>query len=74
MRNRLIDAIGGEAEARAWLKQERNVDPDLLVRDVKPARDVARWLEFLDALDRKTMFSERLTLDGLVSVWHPALR
>ncbi len=74
VRNRLIDAIGGEAEAKTWLNQERNIDSGLRVRDVKPARDVGRWLDFLDALDRKTMFSERLTLDGLVSVWHPALR
>ncbi len=74
VRNRLIDAIGGEAEAKAWLNQERNIDLGLRVRDVKPARKIDRWLDFLDALDRKTMFSERLTLDGLVSVWHPALR
>ncbi len=74
VRNRLIDAIGGEAEAKAWLNQERDIDPGLRVRDVKPARKIDRWFDFLDALDRKTMFSERLTLDGLVSVWHPALR
>ena len=74
VRNRLIDAIGGEAEAKAWLSQERNIEPGLGVRDVKPASKVDRWFGFLDALDRKTMFSERLTLDGLVSVWHPALR
>ena len=74
VRNRLIDAIGGEAEAKAWLNQERNIDLGLRVRDVKPARKIDRWFDFLDALDRKTMFSERLTLDGLVSVWHPALR
>ena len=74
VRNRLIDAIGGEAEAKGWLNKERNIDPGLLVRDVKPARKIDQWFDFLDALDRKTMFSERLTLDGLVSVWHPALR
>lgn len=71
VKNRLIDDIGGEAEARVWLKEERNVDSSLRVRDVKLARDVDRWLDLLDALDRKTMFAERLTLDGLVSVWHP---
>ena len=69
-----IDAIGGEAEARAWLSDEKKIDPGLRVRDMKPTRKVDQWFEFLDALDRKTMFSERLTLDGLVSVWHPALR
>lgn len=74
VRNRLIDAIGGEAEAKTWLSQERDIDLGLRVRDVKPARKIDRWFDFLDALDRKTMFSERLTLDGLVSVWHPALR
>ena len=74
VRNRLIDAIGGEAEAKAWLNQERNIDLGLRVRDVKPARKIDRWFDFLDALERKTMVSERLTLDGLVSVWHPALR
>ena len=74
VKNRLIDDIGGEAEARVWLKEERNVDSSLRVRDVKLARNVDRWLDFLDALDRKTMFSERLTLDGLVSVWHPTPR
>ena len=73
VRNRLIDAIGGEVEAKAWLNKERNVDPGLRVRDVKPASTVGLWFDFLDALDRKTMFSERLTLDGLLSVWHPAL-
>jgi protease-4 len=74
VRNRLIDAIGGEAEAKDWLIEERNIDPGLRVRAVKPARRVDRWFDFLDALDRKAAFSERLTLDGLVSVWHPALR
>ncbi len=74
VRNRLIDAIGGEAEAKTWLNQERNIDLGLRVRDVKPAGKIDQWFDFLDALDRKTMFSERLTLDGLVSVWHPALR
>lgn len=74
VRNRLIDAIGGEAEAKAWLNEERDIDRGLRVRDVKPTGRVGQWFDFLDALDRKTMFSERLTLDGLVSVWHPVLR
>ena len=73
VRNRLIDAIGGEVEAKAWLNKERNVDSGLRVRDVKPASRIGQWFDFLDALGRKTMFSERLTLDGLLSVWHPAL-
>jgi len=73
VRNRLIDAIGGEAEAKVWLNKERNVDLGLRVRDMKLASKIDLWFDFLDALRRKTMFSERLTLDGLLSVWHPGL-
>ena len=74
VKNGLIDGIGGEAEAKTWLQEEKNIAPDLDVREIKPRREVERWFDLLDTLHRKTMFSERLTLDGLVSVWHPALR
>ena len=73
VRNRLIDAIGGEAEAKAWLNKEQNINLELRIQDVKPASKIGIWFDFLGALGRKTMFSERLTLDGLLSVWHPAL-
>lgn len=74
VRNRLIDAIGGEPEALRWLHAEKKVAPGLEVRDVRIHRDVEAWFERLTGLARKTVFSERLTLDGLVSVWHPQLR
>ena len=35
----LIDAIGGEAEARAWLTEMRGVPSDAPVRDVEPNRE-----------------------------------
>lgn len=72
--NGLVDTIGGEAEALRWLKVERGIDSALPVRDVKVRRGVADWLENLESLVRKTTFSERLTLDGLISLWHPDLR
>jgi protease-4 len=71
---RLVDAIGGEAEALAWLKAEKGIDIGLPVRDVKVRREVADWLEYLGSLARKATFSERLTLDGLISLWHPDIR
>jgi hypothetical protein len=37
-------------------------------------RDVDNLFERLDSLARKTILSERLTLDGLISVWHPLPR
>jgi len=72
--NRLIDAIGGEPEALQWLRTEKKVDPGLDVRDVRIHRDVEAWFDRLTGLARKTVLSERLTLDGLVSVWHPQLQ
>ena len=71
--NGLVDAIGGEREGRDWLEKERKIAADLPVRDVKSRPDVENWLDYASSLIQKTTFSERLTLDGLVSVWHPRL-
>jgi len=70
----LIDAIGGEREARQWLTEKKGLDADLPVRKLTIKRDVRDWFQHLSSLARKTVISERLTLDGLVSVWHPQLR
>lgn len=72
--NGLIDQIGGEKEAIAWLESEKGVPADLSIRRVKVDRDVDDLFDRLDSLARKTILSERLTLDGLISVWHPQLR
>ena len=45
----------------------------LPVRDVKWDRGLSSWADRLDTLARKTVFSERLTLDGLVALWHPSV-
>ena len=67
----LIDEIGGEKEAVAWLAAEKGLPADLKVREIRLKRDVGDLIDRLDGLARKTILSERLTLDGLVSVWHP---
>lgn len=72
--NGLVDAIGGESEALEWLRTEKKIDPGLSVRDVQIHRDVEAWFDRLTGLGLKTFLSERLTLDGLVSVWHPRLK
>ena len=71
LKNGLIDAIGGEDEALKWLTEKKGVDPRLPVRRLRIHREVEDWLSQVATLARKTVFSERLTLDGLVSVWHP---
>ena len=70
----LIDEIGGERDAIRWLQAERGIPEGLDVRDVRLHRDVENLIDRLTGLARKTILSERLTLDGLVSVWHPELR
>lgn len=69
--NGLIDAIGGEAEARDWLAAKRDVPKNLPVRDVIIDYPAENWLASARVLSQKMLFPERLTLDGLISLWHP---
>ena len=72
----LVDAIGGEAEARAWLAAEKAIPESLPVEDVEPDGLVQRALAgafspFLDGA-MKSLLSQGLRLDGAWSVWQPA--
>ncbi|MSP83781.1 MAG: signal peptide peptidase SppA [Alphaproteobacteria bacterium] len=69
--NGLVDAIGGEAEARDWLAVERDIDADLPTIDVTWGEDSEGWLKDALGLFGKTLLLETLTLDGLTAVWHP---
>ena len=69
--NGLIDAIGGEAEARGWLMAEKGIADTLPIRDIEIGEPSDKWLPDVRGLYKNMLFSERLTLDGLVSVWHP---
>jgi protease IV len=71
--NGLIDAIGGEREARAWLKAERNVSDALPIAVMEVHRDRGFLASLFDDFFGKTLLSERLRLDGLISLWHPEL-
>jgi protease-4 len=70
--DRLVDAIGGETEALDWLARERSVARNLPVRDIGNEGELERLFGDLSSLARKVVFSERLSLDGLISVWHPS--
>lgn len=69
---KLVDAVGGEAEARAWLEQN-GVVPGLPVREVAPEHD-EEWLALLAGSAKKALYPESLVLDGGVSVWHPGFK
>jgi len=74
LKNGLIDAIGGERQAKSWLNKEKTLSKTLPVRDIRIRREVEDWLDYASAIVQKTSLSDRLTLDGLVSVWHPQLK
>jgi protease-4 len=82
---KLVDRIGSERDAIAWLEQEKGVSKDLPVRDWKPRSDTdfsvfamaaasADLMGFegaADALRRAAANARTAQLDGLLAVWHP---
>jgi protease-4 len=82
VRNGLVDEVGGEDEAVQWLAKTRNVNPRLPVETWEPTRPddglspfgahaaAGVLAETVEVLAGKTLQTKRLTLDGLVSVWH----
>jgi protease-4 len=87
---KLIDELGDERAALAWLAKEKSVDAKLPVRDYDLHSNFgdlpflhAAAVATLDAvglnslaqrLDASGAFAamERLNLDGLLALWHPA--
>jgi protease-4 len=69
----LVDAIGDEHAARAWLAETRNVPTALPVDDVTTkglaARMFAGSLSNLFGMAWKSVFSQGLMLDGAWAVW-----
>ena len=72
--NGLIDEIGGENEALRWLSVAHGVSPQLPIRDIDTDEEKELFRKVVGGWAGKTLFSERLTLDGVISVWHPDLR
>lgn len=85
LKNKLIDELGGEREAKAWL-ESKGVDGTLEVVEWKKSPSTASLffgsslvesLARLVGLDRshadllREIGAERLFLDGLLSVWQP---
>lgn len=70
--NGLVDEIGGEPEALAWLDSQRGVSPKLPLHDleVDKREDI---VERLVSSVGGAVLPRRLALDGLLAVWHPGL-
>lgn len=71
---KLIDAIGGEAEAITWLETDKSIAADLPVVDYFPLPaegwfGVSRWLGQSAAEVMRSGVGGAMSLDGLVSLW-----
>lgn len=68
----LIDALGGEEDAIAWLEAEKKIPADTPIRDREPEREKPRNLaEFFSQTVKSFSFLQQIRLDGLVSIWQP---
>lgn len=74
VRNQLVDAIGIESDAVNWMVSEKSVPAGLPVETIDDRTEDESLLEELVGLSGKSLFSNALTLDGLVSLWQPAAR
>ena len=69
----LVDALGAEPEARKWLSETHKIADFLPVKEVKVKHEDELWRDLFDSMIGKVMFSERLSLDGVIALWHPDL-
>ncbi|TCZ56012.1 signal peptide peptidase SppA [Roseicella aquatilis] len=67
----LVDAIGGEREARAWLAAEKQIPEDLPVQELRPRGTAERLVGAAWGGLVKTVVSEWLGVDGLGLLWQP---
>jgi protease-4 len=74
VQNKLIDAIGGEQEALAWLQKEKQIDTSLDVEDVKVHKEDGNLFEKLANFSYKQFFNEKIIHNqGLNLIWAPEL-
>jgi protease IV len=72
----LIDAIGDERDARAWLRKTKGIPAGLTVEPLRPetsltARLLTEQLAPLFDLSWKTLISQRVRLDAPWALWQP---
>jgi protease-4 len=82
---KLVDELGSERDAIAWLERERSVSPNLPVRDWKPTgpsrfslwsaaafgADLAGLAGLSDAIRNAASGASRAELSGLLALWQP---
>jgi protease-4 len=67
----LVDEIGGDPQALRWLETEHGIDPALPQVDMTPREELTFIDRTLGSALGKVLSSERLRLDGLLTLWQP---
>lgn len=67
----LIDELGGIKEARLWLESNKQISRSLPLLQADYSEPKGLIQQLIQGILGKSVISERLTLDGLISLWHP---
>ncbi len=67
----LIDALGGEDEAIAWLEKEKKLAKDLPVVDADKKEEFPFMRNAAAMVFGDTRLADRLSLDGVLALWQP---
>lgn len=72
VKNKLVDAIGGEKEAVAWLVKEKNIPSSLKVQEV-PLKDKENPLEqfYSNVMGGDNPYMSRIFPSGMMTMWNP---
>lgn len=74
VKNKLIDAIGGESDAIQWLIKNKKLSPNLNIRDIS-IDERKDWLKAISESTVGKFFQKNsLGLDGMNAIWHPKAR
>jgi protease-4 len=73
IQNKLVDEVGGEAEAVAWLEKDKGIKADLPIHSFYPVErpdfaNLGKWIGG-EARAALGLPPEPVVLDGLVSLW-----
>jgi len=72
LKAKLIDELGGEDEAREWLKKTKRIDSSLDIEDVKIEKETPGLFDQLSQLANGKIGAHLLQkLDGLQAIWQP---
>ncbi len=68
---KLIDALGGERDAIAWLEKEKKIAKDLPVVDADKDKEFPFMENAMAMVFGDSHLADRLSLDGVLALWQP---